>query len=75
MAALQRLQSKFNKCGMGNLAARISAVQALIGPTVAKALVTRADVLQRRTLTKTPNPVLMTSASLAKEVRRKFFYE
>lgn len=67
MAALQRLQSKFNKCGMGNLAARVSAVQALIGPAVAKALVTRADVLQRRA-PKTSNPVSMSSAIIAKEV-------
>lgn len=52
---------------MNHLAARISAVQTLVGPIVAKALVTRADVIQRRT-PKIPNPVSLNSVTLAKEV-------
>lgn len=68
MAALQRLQAKLNKHGMGSLAGRITAVQSLLlGSEVGRALATRRAVLERR-YTRAQAPVSINSSNLGKEV-------
>lgn len=67
VTALQRLQAQLNKNGLSTLSGRVAAAQSLLlGPGVARALATRAAVLQRRR-PRISNPVTSNAQLLAKD--------
>lgn len=67
VTALQRLQAQLNKNGMTTLSGRVAAAQSLLlGPGIARAMATRAAVLQRRR-PRVSNPVTSNAQPLVKD--------